>query len=267
MNDEFLTRFYETPRTEFAKALYQRIDRQPQPYVAGILTRKLTLRNSLLILALLFLIAACVYAVTDTGWHKVGSIWVNVERTYKVELDGPFTRTEQPGVQPARPECLMVEDAKKILRFEIRVPTWAPEGFTFVNKICGINQLSDFAFVYWEGTEKDAGIQIMASNLRMFNGAMQKYEVEQPFLWQPVPPGSYKEVRVHGQPAVLVRGDWDVAAPPSEVPAGQTVELNGKWDKKMALQLHWVDGETMYSLYARVNVSIKDLIKMAESAQ
>lgn len=269
MNDEFLTQLYEAPRAEFAEALYQRISRQSQSPFAGPMLQRLTFRNAAMVFALLFFVAACVYAVTDRGWRKVGGIWVNVERTYKLDFGPPPEISEGQNIQPVVPECLPVEEAKKVLRFEIRVPAWAPEGYTFMNEICGIDEFSDFAGLSWKGPEKNSWIQIMAGNLRWFNMATQKYEVGPPTVWIPVGPGSYKEVQIHGQPAVLVRGDWDIprmqAVEPPESQSNQQVDV--KWNKKQALQLHWVDGETIYSLYSGTDVSVEDLIKMAESAQ
>jgi len=56
-----------------------------------------------------------------------------------------------------------------------------------------------------------------------------------------------------------------------ELPPGRKVDENGlvetKWDKKRGVQLHWLDGEVMYSLYGGTNISPEDLIKMAESAR
>lgn len=260
MNDEFMTQFYEAPRTEFVEALYQRISRQPQSYFARMMGQRLTLRNAAIVFVLVFLVAACVYAVTDRGWRKVGGIWVDVEGT----LELPPQSSEEQTIQPVEPECLTVEEAKKILRYEIHVPAWAPEGFTFENKVCGIDELSDYAGLSWTGIG-NPGIGLTLSNLRWFNMATQKYEVGPSYLLSPVAPGSYKEVQVNGHPAVLVRGDWDIfAALPKR---NATREVKVKWDKKLGFQLHWVEGETMYSLYAREDVSVEDLIRMAESTR
>ena len=101
--------------------------------------------------------------------------------------------------------------------------------------------------------------------------ATQKYEIWPAVIWLPVAPGSYKEVQIHGQPAVLVQGDWDLQGMVYELPPGREIDTNGqvvaKWDKRRGVQLHWLDGEVMYSLYAGTNVSAEDLIKMAESAK
>jgi hypothetical protein len=178
MNDEFLTKLHRTPRPEFAGALYERISMPPRPPFAQALRQRLTLLNSVVMIALLFLVAACVYAVTDRGWRKVGGIWLNVQRTYKFEITPPSEIEWE--AQPQEPECLTVEEAKEVLRFDIRVPTWAPEGFTLFNGICGADSFSDYAFLYWEGTDEYSGIQISLSNLRYFSGASQDYEIAEP---------------------------------------------------------------------------------------
>jgi hypothetical protein len=84
----------------------------------------------------------------------------------------------------------------------------------------------------------------------------------------PVSPGSYEVVQVHGQPAVLVRGDWNwEMAPWANGEMSSVEEYEYKWDKKRALQLYWVDGEVFYHLYTRADISPEDLIRMAESAK
>lgn len=93
---------------------------------------------------------------------------------------------------------------------------------------------------------------------------MQVYKVSTASIVWPVAPGSYKEVQVHGEPAILVRGDWETPWVTEFMLEG---EYEFKWDKKRALQLYWVDGEVMYRLYTREDVSPEDLIRMAESAR
>jgi len=266
MNDEFLTKFHKTPRAEFVDALYERISRRSQPHFARTLGQRLTLRNSVIMMALLFVVAACVYAVTDRGWRKVGGIWVQVERTYKVTLEPPISvSTEE--LEAQEMDCVTVEEAKEILRFDFRVPAWVPEGFRFEDKICGIDRTSDFAALYWAGADEYSSIQLMLQNLKWFNMASQEYKVGEPTIWGPVAPGSYEEVQVNGQLAVLIRGDWDYLrrgfAPSGEAPQ----EFVSRWDSKAGLQLHWEAGDVMYHLYAWKDVSPEDLIRMAESVR
>lgn len=261
MNDEFLTRFREEPRAEFAETLYERISRETQPRVTWALAKKLTFRNAVVVFAFLFFIAACVYAVSEKRWNKVGDIWVDVQKTYKIEFVPP------PGEklvlsQTQDYECLTVEEAREILRFDFQIPTWIPEGFTFDGRMCGVERTSDFAGLSWIGPDKYSRINITLHNLRWNDGV--KDRIGPPYTMFPVAPGSYKEVQVHGRPAILVRGDWEEPWR-TEEPVGGKIEL--KWNKKRGLQLYWVDGEVLYYLHTLADVSAEDLIKMAESAR
>lgn len=271
MNDEFLLRYRRTPRAEFADALYERISSQPEPRFAIPMLNRLTFRNVGAMLALMLFVAACMYAVVDRGWRKVGDIWVQVERTHKVLYVPLAEAFEGSEIAPSVYECLTVEEARNILRFDMRVPSWMPAGFTLRDEICGVDQISDYAFLYWEGTDKFNGISLMLANLRWYDPTMLVYKVGPASIWGPVAPGSYEEVRVNGQPAVLVRGNWDLTDVTSEIPRGRKLDpdgyLDAKWDKKLGLQLHWVDGEVIYHLYTREDVSPEDLIRMAESAR
>lgn len=272
MNDEFMHEFYEAPRAEFADALYERISQQPQPRFPQTIATKLTFRNAAVALMLMFLVAACVYVVVEKRWDKVGVIHVAVQRTIKVEnpsLSGePLVMEFQP------PECLSIDEAREILRFRFKVPTWAPDGFTLSEEICGFENLSpisDYAHLNWEVTDKNTPMVLDLRNLKQFNSATQKYEVgstSTEMFGGPVSPGSYEVVQVLGQPAVLVRGDWNwEEAPWANGEMSSVEEYEYKWDKKRALQLYWVDGEVFYHLYTRADISAEDMIRMAESAQ
>ena len=152
--------------------------------------------------------------------------------------------------------------------------TWAPEELHLDDRMCGIDLITNYASLYWAGADQFSGINLWISNQRGFSGATLKYEIFEATIWDPVAPGSYKEVQVHGQPAVLVQGYGDTSPMSGivyELPPGREVDENGlvetKWDKKRGVQLHWLDGEVMYSLYGGTNISPEDLIKMAESAR
>jgi len=263
MNDEFLNQFLEAPRAEFADTLYKRISRQPQPRFAETMIKNLTFRNAAVAFALLFFVAACVYIVSEKRWNKEGGIWVDVQKTFKLEFDPSEIQVEE----IPDSECVTVEEAREILRFQFQVPAWVPEGFTFVNSMCGIDRTSDSAGLHWKGADKYSGIAMNLNNLRWNDGIRDR--IVSPSTMLPVAPGSYEEVQIHGQSAVLVRGDWEWPWGTEEsvqVFAGmEEVEL--KWDKKRGLQLYWVQGEVLYYLSTHANVSAEDLIKMAESAQ
>ena len=270
MNDEFMHQFYEIPRMEFADALYERISRQPQPRFPQTIATKLTFRNAAVAFMLMLLVAACVYAVVEKRWDKVGVINVHVQSTIKV--DNPSLSGE-PLVMEFQPKCFSIEEAREILRFRFKVPAWAPDGFTFSNEICGSEDLSpssDSAFLDWESADKNTPMILDLINLKQVNIATQNYEVGSASTLMygvSVPPGSYEEVQVHGQPAVLIRGDWNWEDAPWATGETSVGEYEYKWDKKRALQLFWVDGEVFYHLYTHADVSPEDLIRMAESGR
>lgn len=270
MNDEFMHQFYEAPRPEFGNTLYERISREPPSRFAQIFLDNRTFRRSAIAFVFLFLIAAGVYVVSASRWDKVGVINVAVQSTIKV--DNPSVSGE-PLVMEFQHECFSIEEAREILRFRFKVPAWAPDGFTFSNEICGFEDLSpssDSAFLDWESADKNTPLHLSLYNLKWFNIATQKYEVgpaSTAMYGMSVPPGSYEEVQVHGQPAVLVRGDWNWEDAPWATGETSVGEYEYKWDKKRALQLYWVDGEVFYYLYTRADIPAEDLIRMAESAR
>lgn len=269
MNDEFMNQLREAPRAEFAGALYDRISQQPR--VAPNTVTKLTFRNSAIVFVAFFLVAACVYAVVERRWNKVGDIWVHVERTYKAQFVPLSEISEEPSIEFDEPQCVTLEEGREILRFDFQIPAWSPKGLHLQDRICGIDRMSDYAILYWEGADQDFGVNLWIRNQRGYNFATQKYEIFEAAILQPVAPGSYKEIQIHGKPAVLVQGVWDLPGVVMEVPPGRKVDKNSqvdaKWDENGGVQLHWLDGEVMYSLYAGPNISIEDLVKLAESAR
>ena len=270
MNDEFLNPFYETPRPEFADALYKRISREPHPPLARPLATGLTFRNAAVGFVCLLFVAACVYAVTEKRWDKIGNMWLQVRRTETLDLrlppdiTPPAETSEE--VEFLAPPCWSVEEAREMLRFDLQMPGWAPAGFTFDNQICGIDQVDGYVNLYWAGADKNSGINFTVNHLRGYNFATQEYEIGEGIIWNSVAPGSYEEIQVHGQPAVLVRGNWE-----EPFMAGFRInemvakKYEFKWDKNRGIQLYWVDGDVMYSLVTLADVSEKDVIQMAES--
>ena len=262
MNDEFLKQFYETPRAGFAKALYERISHDPPQRIAQPVINQLTFRNVVVAFSLLFFIAACVYAIAERGWRRVGNFWINVERTQKVSIP-PMPDIEELEAEPQSYGCVPLDEAKEALPFDLHVPTWAPDGFIFDGRVCGVNWIGDSASLYWQSEQEQFSIQLLAAKLTSYNWHTQDYKTNDPIVGT-VGPGSYKEVEVQGQPAILVRGEWDWM---KVIPTDQEIEFDSKWDSELAIRLYWLDGDILYYLYTRADVSAEDLIKMAESAQ
>jgi len=274
MNDEFLTQYRKAPRAAFVEALYQQISQQPETTLT--IWNRLTLRNAGVLLVLMVLVAACAYYVaSQTPYHKVGGIWLTIQKTYVPEFI-PVPEIPEETV-PECPDLLPLDEAKGILRFDFSIPTWAPEGFVLNEDVCGASSTSDFVSLAWTGNNGNSYVSIFIQNLRWYDRVANIYRIGDAAVWEPIAPGSYEEVEVKGQPAVLIRGDWAALTAITEpLPKGKT-EVG--WDEDLGLRLYWVHGEALYELYTHMtleelhhlytmaDVSPEDLIKMAESTR
>jgi hypothetical protein len=261
MNDEFLTKFHKTPRAEFADALYEHISQGPQPRFPGAIAIKLTFRNVVVAFMFIVLIAACVYAVVEKRWNKVGDIWVDVQRSPKQSL----------GIQanpwkwhaPDDMEVANLMEAKSALEFEFGFPTWAPEGFVLADRMYISPWSEKTLSASWKS--QDGGDPIgLSLNYRWFLVPGTNMSQFESVSTEPVPPGSFKELKIWGSPAVLIRGDWNWFMQPVE----ETAEVELEWNEQNGSSLYWTDGEVAYLLWTNNPIiSPEDLIKMAESAQ
>jgi hypothetical protein len=260
MNDEFLLRYRRTPRTEFADALYQRISSQPQPRLAIPVLNRLTFRNVVMGFALMLFVAACVYAVTEKRWNKVGEIWVDVQKSPKQSLGIQSSLWKGPAGEM---EAANLEEARSVLGFEFGFPSWAPEGFVLEDKMNMSPWSQKTLSASWKSQDGGEPIGIFLNN-RWFDVATFPNPMHESVSTSPVAPGSFDEVKVLGHSAVLVRGDWDWQVRPVE----ETEEIELNWDKKKGLSLYWTDEDVAYLLWTyNPAVSPEDLIRMAESAQ
>jgi len=259
MNDEFLNQFLEAPRPEFSDALYERISRQSQQGFSQLLGQRLTLRNAAIAFMLMLLVAACVYVVVEKRWNKVGDIWVDVW-TDDVQRAEP---EQAPGIQanpwkghaPDDMEVANLMEAKSALDFEFGFPTWAPEGFVLADPMYISPWSEKTLSAYWKS--QDGGNPIGVSlNYRWFLVPGTNMSQLESVSTEPVAPGSFEKIQVWGNPAVLVRGDFDWRRQPLE------------WNEQNGLSLYWTDGNVAYLLWTNnPAVSAEDLIRMAESAR
>ncbi|HEU0291105.1 MAG TPA: hypothetical protein VFR47_00110 [Anaerolineales bacterium] len=265
MNDEFLTHFREAPRAEFAEALYERISRQSQPRFAMPKLNKLTLRNTGAMFMLMLLVAACVYAVVEKRWNQVGEIWVDVHRDPKQPLVIESGLWKGPAGDM---EVGTLMEAKSFLKFAFGFPTWAPNGF-ILDKKMNISPWSEKSLsASW--TSQDGGEPIgIFLDYRWFRvPGVTNNPMYESVSTQPVAPGSFEEVEVQGDPAVLVRGDWNWRVYQVVVVEGEPTARGFEWDEQNGLSLYWAEDDVAYLLWTyNPAVSADDLIKMAESAR
>jgi hypothetical protein len=256
MNDEFLTHFREQPEAEFADTLYEHISKQ-KPSILSRLYTKPTIQEIVIVFLALLLIAAGVRYITTTHrWQKVGSVWVEVQNKYTVDI--PPKGSVNPTLRHPSIGSMTPSEAEKVLGFDVAIPSWMPNGFTWDGKV----ELFDWSKgdIVWKN---DGGgmIELDFKSLKYWNPAIQGYSVKEPST-PPVAPGSFKEVQINGQSAVLVLGDW-------VLPSGaQTGKVDLKWDKRASIMLIWGFKDIQYRLWTSYSsVTAEELIHMVGSAR
>jgi hypothetical protein len=241
------------------------IDQIKQSFIhsSGILT----FRNLALVLAILVLIVACVRALITPRWEKTGIYWVYVTRQHLFTIYPPVVT---PGGQES--PLYTLSDVKNALGNEAKIPSWLPDGYKF-DSVLWLDDVSKLATIWWMGPQayrypafsEHGGIKLFVQSLLRLGSNLRNTIVTG---WiEEVAPGSFKETKVNGLPALLVQGDWE--DPPTSFwteAENQKVSIELEWSKTKAIQLYWTDGEWFYHLIAPSNVSSQDLIRMAESA-
>ncbi|HBG74951.1 MAG: hypothetical protein A2X25_07380 [Chloroflexi bacterium GWB2_49_20] len=256
MKDDFLTKYHTQPPREFSAALYAHIA-QPKP---RLIAQKITLRNTALVIATLVLVIACVRIVTMPRWVEIGNIWVDVKPNILIPTLPHIDSVDPPQEQAT---SYTLSDIKAAFDGALMIPDWVPDGYTFDSVI----QMADIgtdkmASLSWKGSTLEQHIQLYARSIKWWYFGLNRYVVG-PASTFPVAPGSYREVQVNGQSTVSVRGDWAF----NDVDWQGDFPVEVSWDKKAAIQLYWIDGEWLYHITASQDVSIDDLIRMAESSR
>ncbi|MFH2038231.1 MAG: hypothetical protein ABIJ65_02225 [Chloroflexota bacterium] len=257
MKDDFLTKYRMQPSREFTKALYARIAQPKSQFNAKFLN----LQNSVLVIATLVLVIACARIVTMPRFVEIGEIWVDVQPHMILPAfpDNEYVDT------PQQATFYELSDIEVAFEGAVKIPGWIPDGYEFdaVTYITDIGT-DKTASLSWKGSTPEQHIQFYAKSMKSWSIGLNRYVIG-PASTFPVPFGSYREVQINGQPAVSIRGDWDWAFDDVKWQGDIPVEVD--WDKKAAIQLYWVDGEWLYHLTATQDVSMDDLIRMAESSR
>jgi len=151
--------------------------------------------------------------------------------------------TPPAGAVPVPQRVVSRGEAMAALSFEVRLPTWAPEGYELTDQVMVTlpeDQASlTEAWQLWLHWENDAGQQVLllAFPSEYYRGDALEFG-----------PAAVEEIVLDGTPAAAVRGNWGV----------------GRWEERLGGNVLWVRGDTAYWLQAAW-VSLEDLLRMAES--
>lgn len=255
MKDNFLTKYRRQPSIEFSQTLYAHIS-QPK---AQFNVKKMTLQNMALVIATLALVIACARVVTMPKSIEIGNIWVDV-KTHLLLPSFPKIEIANPVQEQAL--VFTLADIEAAFGGEFIIPDEIPDGYSFDAVIQMVDIGTDkVVSLSWKGTTLEQHIQLIARSMKHWQIGFDRYIVG-PFVTNSVAPGSYKEVQVNGQSAVSIRGNWAL----NDINWQGDIPTKVDWDKKAANQLYWIDGEWLYHIIASQDVSIDDLIRMAESS-
>lgn len=240
MNDEFLTELREAPRAEFSDGLYGRLAQQKADALR-IGARKIVATALLALalpLALVMTFSPAARAAVQGAIHTIGNLAFDVSDEYPGG-NGPVTVLKS--------EEMTLEQARARFPVALRVPAWAPDGYTREETV-SITNLPDgnvSALMTWQGDQNRLALYTYSSPQTLLRRGGDGIAVG---------PGSVEEVQVNGQPAAIVRGAWNA---------------NTKaWGPDMLISLLWADDARGYMLSGmEEHIGAAELMRMAESLQ
>ena len=131
-----------------------------------------------------------------------------------------------------------IEEVQRQVDFQIRTPTWLPDGVVFRGAMASSD--GQGAVVSYRGVhDPNSGIGVQMRRGRLVSG-------------YGVPSSATQEVQVHGEPAIYAQGAWT---------------KDGTWNERAdAGMLSWEDrGFTYYVSSSGLGLSREDLVRIAES--
>lgn len=274
MSDEFLYRFRELPRPEFAEALKARISQEPRRSPTA---RKV--RTGLVVLLAALIIAACAAPQTRTPIVQATKAVVRVFLLQRTAPRSVYTTGGPPRMEVELPsgekkmvtvETMFLSEAQQRVPFQIRIPTWVPEGLE-MNPLTVIppEAYGDWVILAgWRGPYSggmlfpDMHPERVPLSLRIEGPNVREVE-------ELLPEQLAEELRLPFDKENVV---VEIVTTP---PPGAAKEINGKPVVFMECpcyprtgHLHWVreDDGVSYTLIANLEmVSLEDLIRVAET--
>lgn len=272
MNDQFLYTYRPSVRKEFAENLYAKLEKQsyqrslPQRGLKIMLKRSFVwyvLATLLVCFGVLYSVNGDVRAAVDQAFRAVAGFLVE-ERTVSPVIGDenpvPVTAAQIPSLE-AQPTytpymveipSLAVRDVIRNPPFDFSLPTYIPDGFTLRGDAATAIS-KEWVTLGW-ANQQNTEIEML---------------VEREYTGYALPVGvdSAEEIKVNGQPAMLVKGGWN----------GEHV-----WQADYGMEIHWQLNGSYYRLIwnqrtperneiteitGDLDVVRSELIRMAESVK
>lgn len=260
MNNEFLSRFREAPRPEFAERLYRRIAPKEDSKMQNLSRPRLSsLRRLGMGAVVLCVVVAGILVASPTARAQVAAFVGRIFTVGGVNFEITDIDRDSGGTPVSDSYRATLEEAQELLPGPLLVPGWVPAGFSLSNVVVDLPkdvpediQLPFLATVVltWKKDADDGPIFIEVLYPRTPDQWGEGW-------WLVHPEGSVEELQVGGEPAALAReGSW------------WNFET-GQWVNAQAFRLFVKrpDG-VLYKFATPESVaSVDDLMHMAESLQ
>ncbi len=260
MDDKFLYRYRRIPPADFEEALYSHLERQKGLRLMWAEIRSSRRKSALsaaIALAAIGLMAACAREVFAPRWVQIGEYEV-LERSRRCP-DASFPiQQSQPQPEATNPppdaaDLLTLDEIKSRLAYDLKVPTWAPEGFEPHFMYTDVLPMMSISYD-WHGVSVVGGISMYSSPVNTeFDSLTTEAHTK-----------TAESVKINGNPGLLIRGGCGFASMPEPDISGFVERV---WDDNIN-RLIWRANGVNYNLYSiSPEVSAQDLVRMADSAR
>ena len=234
MNDDFLNRFREPPRPEFARSLYRKLSRQRQ-FAMFTSRRAQTIRVVARALATVVLAFGLTILVFPDVRVALAEVIQNIAGFAYKEIEQISPPKDGTLVEPDKISLSEVQALLPQLTFG--VPSWSPPGYVLQEQV---DYHEDFIILNWASEKTGSSISLLIG----FAANLSSDPLE-------IGPGA-QEVLIGSAPALLEQGGYD--------------EKTGKWSSEGGMALRWKRDDTYYLLFTDgKDVHANELIRMAES--
>ena len=192
-----------------------------------------------------------VRAFTESIIQRIGIAFVNTQQF------GPSTEVGQPTTNMITPPpTLSVPEFQERLTFPLLVPTWFPEGLTFIHRSISNSQSGQSVDIQYCRTEDMA---VQSGCLILY--ASYNAQTATPLLAE----SKEQTVEVNGQPGIYVHGGWqDNGSGDPNTRLGNLL-----WDDEVDVAyLTWMQDSVTYLLEAHyLRLNLEDMQRIAASMQ